>query len=126
MAFLFMVPPLLAEKAEPPPQKQQGRGRLKRTKGRNLVERLIKQKNAVLAFAFEQDVPFTNNLAERDIRPVKIKLKISNCFRALSGAIVYARIEGFVSTARKHNKNVFNELRNSFDGYNFITQNYCC
>ena len=75
----------------------------------------------MLAFAFNKEVPFTNNLAERDIRPAKVKQKISNCFRAFTGAEIYARIEGFVSTVRKQNYNVFSELCTKFDGYNFIT-----
>jgi len=74
------------EKKEPPPVKTAGRkGRYKRTRGRNLVERLIREKDAVLAFAFNKEVPFTNNLAERDIRPAKVKQKISNCFRTFNG-----------------------------------------
>jgi len=113
----------IGEKSEPPPKKTPGkRGRYKRTKGRNLVERLIRERDGVLAFAFNKEVPFTNNLAERDIRPAKIKQKISNCFRTFTGAEIYARIEGFVSTARKHNCNVFSELCTTFDGYNFITE----
>lgn len=113
----------IGEKSEPLPKKTPGkRGRYKRTKGRNLVERLIREKDAVLAFAFNQEVPFTNNLAERDIRPAKIKQKISNCFRTVKGAEVYARIEGFVSTARKQNRNVFTELCTTFEGHNFITR----
>lgn len=112
----------IGEKAEPPPLKIKGKkGRYKRTKGRNLVERLIKRKDAVLAFAFNEEVPFTNNLAERDIRPAKVKQKISNCFRTVKGADIYARIEGFISTARKNQKNVFCELCNTFAGNNFIT-----
>jgi len=112
----------IGEKSEPPPIKIQGkRGRDKRTKGRNLVERLIGQQDPVLAFAFNKNVPFTNNLAERDIRPAKVKQKISNCFRTVTGADIYARIEGFVSTARKNNRNVFSELCATFEGTNFIT-----
>ena len=112
----------LGERAEPPPYKTSGkRGRYKRTKGRNLVERLIREKDAVLAFAFNKEVPFTNNLAERDIRPAKVKQKVSNCFRTFSGAEIYARIAGFVSTARKHDRNIFSELCNTFSGNNFIT-----
>jgi len=111
----------IAEQSEPPPIKIPGkRGRYKRTKGRNLVERLIKYQDAVLAFAFNEQVPFTNNLAERDIRPTKIKQKISNSFRSFKGAQYYARIESFISTARKNNMNIFNEIRDSFDGTNFI------
>ncbi len=110
-------------KAEPPPIKTPGkRGRLKRTKARNLVERLIREQDAVLAFAFNNEVPFTNNLAERDIRPEKVKQKISNSFRSFKGAEIYARIEGFISTARKQNRNVFSELCYTFDGYDFVTE----
>jgi len=112
----------IGEKTESPPIKTTGRkGRYKRTKGRNLVERLIREKDAVLAFAFNKEVPFTNNLAERDIRPAKVKLKISNCFRTFKGAEIYARIEGFISTARKNKCSVFSELCNTFEGHNFIT-----
>ena len=113
----------IGEKLEPPPKKTPGkRGRYKRTKGRNLVERLIREQDAVLAFAFNKDVPFTNNLAERDIRPAKVKQKISNCFRTFTGAEIYARIEGFVSTARKQERNVFSELCTTFEGHNFIAK----
>ena len=112
----------IGETLEPPAQKTKGKkGRYKRTKGRNLVERLIREQNALLAFAFNSEVPFTNNLAERDIRPAKVKMKISNSFRTFHGAEVYARIESFISTARKHNRNVFSELRNTFEGHNFLT-----
>ena len=112
----------MGEKAEPPPRKTPGKkGRYKRTKGRNLVERLIREKEAVLAFAFNQEVPFTNNLAERDLRPAKVKMKVSNCFRSFEGAEIYARIASFVSTTRKQDHNVFSELCNTFNGYNFIT-----
>ena len=111
------------EKEEPPSVKTAGRkGRYKRTPGRNLVERLIKEKDAILAFAFNKEVPFTNNLAERDIRPAKVKQKISNCFRTFKGAEIYARIEGFISTARKNQQSVFKELCTTFDGHNFITK----
>jgi len=117
----------IGEKEEPPPKKTKGkRGRYKRTKGRNLVERLIREQHAVLAFAFNKNVPFTNNLAERDIRPAKVKQKISNCFRTIEGAEIYARIESFVSTTRKQQQNVFSELCNTFDGHNFITDDDTC
>lgn len=112
----------IGEKAESPPLKTAGRkGRYKRTKGRNLVERLIREKDAVLAFAFNKEVPFTNNLAERDIRPAKVKQKISNCFRTFKGAEIYARIEGFISTARKNERPIFSELCATLEGNNFLT-----
>jgi transposase len=113
---------MIGEKLEPPPIQTPGkRGRYKRTQGRNLLERLISEQDAVLAFAFNKNVPFTNNLAERDIRQAKVKQKISNCFRTVAGADIYARIEGFVSTTRKNNRNVFSELYATFNGENFIT-----
>ena len=100
---------------EPEPKKTGEKGKAKRTKGRNLLERLLKYKQEVLAFAFNEIVPFTNNQAERDLRPAKVKQKVSGCFRTLLGAQHYARIAGFVSTVRKNNLNVFNELCNIFD-----------
>lgn len=110
---------MIGNKAEPPPLKT--KGRQKRTEGRNLVERLIREKDHVLAFAFNKEVPFTNNLAERDIRPARIKQKISNSFRTFKGAEIYARVEGFISTSRKNQCNAFKELCTTFEGYNFIT-----
>jgi len=111
-----------AQIEEPYPEKTGKRGKLKRTKGRNLLERLEKLKPAVLAFAFNDEVPFTNNQAERDLRPVKVKLKVSGCFRTLVGAEHYARIAGFISTSRKNNHNVFQELCNIFTGKSFLLE----
>jgi len=85
------------------------------------VERLFREQNAVLTFTLNKEIPFTNNLAERDIRPAKFKQKISNCFRTFSGARIYVRIEGCISTARKPSRNIFSELYSTFEGYNFIT-----
>jgi transposase len=108
--------------AEPPPIKIEGkRGKMKKSKARNLLQRLIRHKKSVLAFAYNENIPFTNNLAERDLRPAKIKLKISNVSRSDNGANYYARIQGFISTARKNRKNILEELYNTFNGGNFIT-----
>lgn len=108
----------MAEAEEPPPRKKPGqRGRKKATKGYNLYRRLGKYKAAVLAFAFHQKVPFTNNQAERDLRPSKVKQKMAGCFRTLRGARIYARIQGFLSTVQKHQLNVFKELRAALNGY---------
>jgi transposase len=106
---------------EPPPIKGKNkRGRVKNSKARNLLRRLIKYKSNIIAFAYNENIPFTNNQAERDLRPAKIKLKISNTFRSNKGADYYARIQGFISTARKNGKNILEELYNTFNGYNFI------
>jgi len=113
-----------ADEIEPKPVKNpRKRGRPKATKGRNLLNRLIKHKDAVLAFAFHTEVPFTNNLAERAVRPAKIKQKVSGCLRTFKGAKRYARICSFIQTTRKHKRNVFNELKNIFKGQSFIVEN---
>jgi transposase len=113
-----------AKKEEPPPilNPKIKKGRKKKSKSMNLLERLTEYKYNVLAFAFNQNVPFTNNLAERDLRTAKVKMKVSNCFRAFEGAKHYARIASFISSARKNKRNIFDEIYNTFSGYNFLTQ----
>ena len=98
-----------ADIQEPPPIKS-ARGKPKNSKGRNLLNRLRQHQESILAFAFEPNVPFTNNQAERDIRCLKVKQKVSNSFRTLDGAKTYARIQGFLSTVRKQKMNVFQQL----------------
>lgn len=102
-----------ADVEEPPPKKT-GKGRPKNTPGRNLFKRLSQQEDAVLAFAFVDGVPFTNNLAERDLRPAKVKQKVSGGFRTVQGANVYARLQAVISTARKQDRNVFAVLHDLF------------
>jgi transposase len=101
---------------EEPACQARRRGRPKQSKGRNLLNRLLEHESAVLAFAFEVGVPFTNNQAERDLRPAKVKQKVSNCFRTESGAAHYARIAGFVSTMRKNKQDVLAQLTNVLSG----------
>lgn len=111
----------LAQKEEPLPIKTSKRGKLKRTKGRNLLERLEKYEQAVLAFAYYEEVPFTNNLAERDIRPAKSKIKVAGCFRTFEGAQYYARIRAFISTCLKQGQNVFQQLKRVCASESFLT-----
>lgn len=112
-----------ANTIEPLPKKSKsGRGKPKATKGRNLLIRLNKHQAAVLAFAFHEEVPFTNNQAERDLRPAKTKQKIAGSFRTFNGAENYARIFGFISTVRKNQSSVFNELIAAFNGYTCLTE----
>jgi transposase len=100
---------------EAPPQLNR-RGRPTQSKGRNLLDRLVAHQQAVLAFGFEEGVPFTNNQAERDLRAVKVKHRVSNGFRTESGAAHYARIAGFISTMRKNKLNVLEQLTNVRSG----------
>lgn len=103
-----------ADKQEPQPT-QKKRGKPKNSKGRNLLNRLTKHQEAIRAFAFTELVPFTNNQAERDIRCLKTKQKAANSFRKMDGAMNFARIQGFISSARKQKTNVFNQIQNIFN-----------
>jgi transposase len=108
-----------ADAEEPLPIKN-ARGKPKNSKGRNLLNRLIKHQDGILAFAFELAIPFSNNQAERDIRCVKVKQKVAMSFRTFKGAEIYARIQGFISTARKHHQNSFSLLCALFQGHNIV------
>ena len=109
-------------KVEEPPPQLNTRNQVYATKGRNLLHRLNVHADNVLRFAAEDQVPFTNNQAERDIRPFKTKLKVAGCFRTLRGANLYAQIKGFCSTVRKHGRNVFDEIINVMMGQSFLLQ----
>lgn len=82
----------------------------KQSKTRNLLERLRDRKVDVLRFAHDLTVPFTNNQAERDLRPTKTQMKISGTFRSETSAKAWARIRGYVSTARKHGLGAFEAI----------------
>lgn len=103
-----------ADEEEPKPIKN-NKGRPKSSKGRNLLNRLTQHQEGILAFAFIQTIPFTNNQAERDIRCLKSKQKAASSFRTIQGAKNYARIQGFISSVRKHKMNVFEQIKNVFD-----------
>jgi transposase len=88
--------------ANPPADKPAGQpGPAKRTAGGKLAERLGHHEAEVLRFLTDFRVPFDNNQAERDIRMVKVHQKIAGCFRTVTGAAQFARLRGYVSTARK-------------------------
>ena len=80
------------EEPPPPPRQPGQRGRVKQSKARNLLDRLRKHEQGVLAFAFESGIPYTNNQAERDLRPAKVNQKISGGIRTQPGARVNARL----------------------------------
>ncbi|MDR2536778.1 MAG: IS66 family transposase [Treponema sp.] len=83
---------------------------------RRMANRLKKYDQETLLFMMDFDVPFTNNLAERDVRMPKAKQKISGCFRSDNGPKAFARIRGFISTVKKKRRNVFDGLVHAFKG----------
>lgn len=113
---------LLLKNAEaecPPPDeadRKGKRGKMKRTKARNLLERLREYESDVLRFMDNKIVPFTNNLGENDIRMTKVQQKISGCFRSMEGAKIFCRIRGYLSTCRKQGVKSSEALETLFRG----------
>jgi transposase len=110
---------------EPFGAKEKGkRGRIKKTKSRNLLERLRDYENDTLRFMDIDYVPFTNNLGENDIRMTKVQQKISGCFRSIEGAQIFCRVRGYLSTCRKQGVSSSQALDLLFSGKlpNFLLQ----
>lgn len=98
---------------DPPPQAHPRRRRAK-TKARNLVERFQRRQPEILRFAHDFRVPFDNNLAERDIRMMKVQQKVSGCFRAQAGAEDFCRLRSYTATLRKQGLSVWRGLGSLF------------
>lgn len=108
-----------ADKECPPPlesDRKHSRGRIKRSKSRNLLERLRDYEDDVLRFVENEVVPFTNNQGENDIRMTKVQQKISGCFRSMKGAYIFCRIRSYLSTCRKQGLRATEALILLYDG----------
>ena len=92
------------------------RGRQKRSKVLNLICRLENYKASVCLFIRNLCVPFDNNQAERDLRMIKVKTKVSGCFRSEEGAQEYLTIMSYIGTAHKHGINAFTAIREALNG----------
>ncbi|MCX7353130.1 MAG: IS66 family transposase [Proteobacteria bacterium] len=101
---------------EPIPRNPNSRGKTAKRRGENLVLRFKKHKQDILRFLYKTDVPFTNNLAERDIRMAKIQQKVSGCFRKVEGAKNFVTIWSYISTIKKRGNNIFAALREAVAG----------
>lgn len=105
--------------AHPPAAPAAGpkRGRPAQSKARNLVERLARYERETLAFVHDLAVPFDNNLAERDLRMLKVQQKVSGGFRSEAGAVYFGRIRGYLSTLRKQAQPMLAAVAHVFQGH---------
>ena len=100
------------QEAQPPPDVPP----LACRQARSLLRRLERRKAEVLLFLSDPSVPFDNNLAERDLRMVKLQQKASGCFRTQDGARRFCRIRSYISTTRKQGRGVLHALEGACKG----------
>lgn len=85
-----------------------------RQEEQKLLNRLKKYKENHLLFLYDFNVPFDNNLAERDLRNIKSKQKISGCFNSMEGLKIYSNIKSIIGTLKKQGKNFYDEIKNIY------------
>jgi len=88
--------------------------KFKKTDEQRLAFALEKHKCLFLKFIKQPYVPFDNNQAERDLRMIKVKQKVSGCFRSKEHAQYFATIRGYISTIKKNNENVLQNIQQAF------------
>jgi len=92
------------------------KGRMKKSKSLNLLERLKNFEKETLRFTVDTDVPFTNNQGENDLRMTKVQQKISGCFKSIEGAKIFCRVRSYLLTTQKHGLSPTEALKILFQG----------
>jgi len=110
----------LAENPLAPRPDTKKRGRVKKSKTRNLLERLDQNREAVLLFIRDFRVPYTNNQAEQDVRMIKVHQKVSGTFRSTEGAKLFCRVRGYISTLKKQRLPVLEYIQRAIRGTPFM------
>lgn len=109
-----------AKRLNPPPEKVPGkRGLPAKGKVLCLVDRLIDHKGEVCLFIYDFNVAFTNNVAEQSIRMVKVKAKVSGCFRTTDGVNAFTTIKSYLGTAKKHGINTYEAIKAALIGTDY-------
>jgi transposase len=123
--FLSRYERIVAEagKLYQPLKRQKCRSKTRRSRespivaaARKLVNRLVARRDEILLFMTDFRVPFDNNQAERDLRMLKVKQKISGCFRTDKGAEEFCRMRSYISTMKKQGHSVMDTIRSVFAG----------
>jgi transposase len=109
---IILMGEMESPKVPPPPG---WRGRYAQSDARNLLERLVKYENEILRFMTAVEIPFSNNQAEREIRMVKVRQKISGCFRTINTANEYALFRSYLLTCEKHGLKQFDAMQMLLD-----------
>lgn len=121
--FAILASGFAAHAAQAPPMSRtvpkKKNGRKKQEASKNLLDALLKRADQILCFLDDLSVPFTNNLAERDLRMIKVQQKISGTFRSPEGATAFCIIRSYLSTMRKQGRSMLGALAAVFVGSPF-------
>jgi len=98
------------------------RWKIKKEKWLNLLERLEKKEKSILWFLHDFNIPFDNNQAERDLRMIKTRTKISGCFRSEEWAKWFCRFRSYISTMKKQSNNIYPAIQSIFTGQLFLPE----
>jgi transposase len=104
------------ENPTPTPSPAPKRGPVKRGKNLALLDRMQKYQTNILLCLHDRNVPWSNNQAERDIRPIKGQQKVSGGFRTENGATEFCRIRSYLSTTSKNGINPFEAIVSALAG----------